>query len=85
MKRLLAATAMAAFGLAPVIAVACEDYDATSASATPAVLAASAPAPAASKAPAPSLVKSLAPKATKPTVKVTAPASDQKLVVGTTN
>jgi imidazolonepropionase-like amidohydrolase len=84
MKRVLTVTALAALGFAPAIALACEDYDATSASATPAVLAASAPAPSASKAPAPSLVKS-APKATKSTVKVTAPASDQKLVVGTTN
>jgi hypothetical protein len=86
MNRILAATAVAAFGLAPVIASACEDYDATSASATPAVLAASSPAPAASKAPATPVAKSLAPHASKQAaVKVKAPVTDQKLMVGATN
>jgi hypothetical protein len=86
MKRILTATAVAAFGLAPVIAFACEDYDATSASATPAVLAASSPAPAASKAPATPVAKSLAPHATKQAaVKAKAPATDQKVAVSATN
>jgi hypothetical protein len=83
MKRILAATAVAAFGLAPVIAFACEDDEAASASATPAVLAASAPAPAASKAPATPVAKSLAPRTTRQAaVKVKAPVTDQKLVAG---
>ena len=86
MKRLLAATALAAFGLAPAISMACEDYDASSAAATPAALMASAPAPAVSKAPATAVAKALAPNATKQAVvKVKVSAPDQKLASSTTN
>jgi hypothetical protein len=84
MKRLLAAVALAVFGLTPAIAAACEDYDATSASATPAALMASSPVPAASKAPAPAVAKSLAP-AKQATGKAKAPVAEQKVVLGTTN
>ena len=86
MKRIFAATALAAFGLAPAISLACEDYDATSAAATPASLMASAPAPAVSKAPATAVAKSLAPNTTRQAaVKTKASAPDQRLVASTTN
>jgi len=85
MKRVLAATAVAIFGLAPAIGAACDYDDATSASVTPPVQVA-APAPAATKMPAPTVAKAPAPRAVKQVVgKVTAPAPDQKLAVGTTN
>ena len=51
MKKTLIATALALIGFAPAIASACEDYDATSASATPPAQLAT-PAPAATKVPA---------------------------------
>ena len=86
MKRILAATALTAFGLAPAISLACEDYDATSAAATPASLMASAPAPAASKVPATAVAKSFAPNTTRQAVvKMKASAPDQKLAASATN
>ena len=86
MKRMLAATALAAFSLAPAIGVACEDYDATSAAATPASLVAAAPAAAVSKAPATTVAKALAPNANKQaTVKAKASAPEQKLAASNTN
>jgi hypothetical protein len=64
MKRALAATALAIFGLVPAIGSACEYNDDSSASAA-AQLGLASP-PAASKVPAPRVAKALAPKATKP-------------------
>ena len=84
MKQIVTAIALTAFGLAPAIGVACEDYDATSAAATPASLLASAPAPAVSKAPA--IAKALAPNATKQSaVKAKAQVPQQKVAVNTAN
>ena len=86
MKRMLAATALAALSLAPAIGVACEDYDATSAAATPASLVAAAPSAAVSKAPATSVAKALAANPNKQaTVKVKASAPEQKLAASNTN
>jgi len=86
MKQILTAIALAAFGLAPAIGVACEDYDATSAAATPASLMASAPAPAVSKAPATAVTKALAPNATRQTAaKTKAQVPQQKVAVNTAN
>ena len=84
MKRLLTATVLALFGLAPAIGSACEDYDASSAAATPPALLAASPAPSASKAPAQPVAKSLAASATKhATAKQKVPA-DQKLITVST-
>ena len=84
MKQILSAIALIAFGLAPAIGVACEDYDATSAAATPASLMASAPAPAVSKAPATAVAKTLTPNATKQAaLKAKAQGPQQKVAVNT--
>jgi hypothetical protein len=86
MKRVLVATALVAFGLAPAIGAACEYNDESAASATPLVQMGSAQAPAATKVPAPTVAKALAPNAVKQVAgKVKAPAPDQKLAVGATN
>ncbi|TMG80747.1 MAG: hypothetical protein E6H74_14210 [Betaproteobacteria bacterium] len=89
MKRVLVATALAVFGLAPAMSAACEYSDDSSASATPSVQLGSAPAPAATtatKVPASAVAKTLAPHALKQAAgKVKAPVPDQKLAVGTPN
>jgi hypothetical protein len=84
MKRVLVATALAVFGLAPAMSAACEYGDDSSASATPSVQLGSAPAPAATKVPATAVAKTLAPNALKQAAgKVKASVPDQKLAVGT--
>ena len=86
MKKVLVATALAVFGLAPVMSPACEYNDDSSASATLPVQLGSAPTPAATKVPATAVAKTLAPHAVKQVAgKVKASAPDQKLAVGTTN
>jgi len=86
MKKVLVATALAVFGLAPAMSAACEYSDDSSASATPPVRLGSAPTPAATKVPAPAVAKTIAPNALKQVAgKVKAPVPDQKLAVGTTN
>lgn len=86
MKTVVAATALALFGLAPAIGAACEYNDDSSASAAPPSQMASAPPPATTKAPAPAVAKALAPNSVKQAAgKVKSPASDQKLAVGSTN
>ena len=86
MKRALAATALAAFCLAPVTAAACDEYDDSMASATPPAQVASVAPSAVSKAPAVSVAKAPASKLTKQVaVKRSAPASDTKVVAGTSN
>lgn len=85
MKRVLAAIALALFGLAPAIGSACE-YDASSASTAPPAQLGLAPAPAATKAPAPTVAKAPALKTAKQVLgKIKAPAADAKLVVVSTN
>src|SRR5881396_291450 len=84
MKKVLAATAVVVFGLAPAIGAACDYSDDSSASATPPVLA-STPAPAATKVPA-AVAKTSTPNALKQVAsKAKAPVPDQKVAVGTTN
>jgi hypothetical protein len=86
MKKVLVATALAVFGVAPAMSAACEYSDDSSASATPPVQFGSAPTPAATKVPAPAVAKKIAPNALKQVAgKVKAPVPDQKLAVGTTN
>ncbi len=86
MKRVLAATAMVVFGLAPAIGAACEYNDDSSASVTLPAQLASTPAPAATKVPARTVAKAFAPGATKQVqAPVKASALDQKLAAGTTN
>jgi hypothetical protein len=84
MKTVVAATALALFGLVPTIGAACEYNDATSASASPVEQMAAASMPAASKVPAAPVVKASAPAVKQVAVKVKSP-SDQKLAAGTTN
>lgn len=86
MKRVLVATALAAFGLAPAIGAACEyDGDTSASAATPAQLS-SAPAPEATKAPAPKVAKAFVPSTPKQVVdKAKAPVADQKLAAATRN
>ena len=86
MKKVLVATAVAVFGLAPAIGAACDmGMDDSSASAAPpAQLAMPAPAPAATKVPV--VAKTSTPNALKQAaVKTKAPVPDQKVAVGTTN
>ena len=88
MKRLLAATSIAAFGLAPAIGIACEYMDESSASAQPAAQLASTPAPAATKVPQAKGATALAQKASKQDVakaKAAVPAPDQKVAAVTHN
>jgi hypothetical protein len=86
MKRVLAATALAIFGLVPAMGSACEYNDDSAASAaSPAQLGLASP-PAASKVPAPTVAKALAPKAAnKMTDKAKPVAPDRKLAVVTSN
>ena len=86
MKRVLAATALAAFGLVPAIGAACEyDGDSSASAALPAQLA-SAPVPEATKVPAPKVAKTFAPKPAKQVVdKAKAPVPDQTLAAATRN
>jgi len=86
MKKVLVATAVAVFGLAPAIGAACDmGMDDSSASAAPpAQLATPAPAPAATKVPV--VAKTSTPNALKQAaVKTKGPVPDQKVAVGTTN
>ena len=84
MKKVLVATALGVFGLAPAIGAACDmGMDDSSASAAPPVQLAT-PAPAASKVPV--VAKTSTPNALKQVaVKTKAPVPDQKVAVGTTN
>jgi hypothetical protein len=65
MKRFLAGTTVALFGLAPMIGWACEYTDASMAASTPEAKLGLAAAPAASKAPAPVVAKAPAVKQAK--------------------
>jgi hypothetical protein len=88
MKRLLAAAAIAAFGLAPAIGAACEYMDESSASATPPAQLASTPAPAATKVPQAKVTPALASKGSKQDVaktKAPAPAPEQKVAAASNN
>ena len=79
MKKLLAATVVGLFGLAPVVASACEYLDAEASAALPSQLA-STPAPAATKVPISTVAKAPAAKTSKQTVtKVKASPQDAKL------
>jgi hypothetical protein len=78
MKRILAATALVAFGLAPTIGYACEYNDASMASANTTGQLGLQPAPQASKAPAPVVAKAVTPKVVKQ-AKTKAPVTDAKL------
>ncbi len=84
MKKVLVATAVAVFGLAPAIGAACDmGMDDSSASAAPPAQLAT-PAPAATKVPV--VAKTSTPNALKQAaVKTKAPVPDQKVAVGTTN
>ena len=84
MKKVLVATAVAVFGLAPAIGAACDmGMDDSSASAAPPAQLAT-PAPAATKVP--EVAKTATPNALKQAaVKTKAPVPDQKVAVGTTN
>jgi hypothetical protein len=83
MKRALAATALALFGLAPAIGAACEYNDASAASASEQL--GMAPVPPASKAPAPVVAKASAAKTSGVQTKVKAPLTDAKLVAVKSN
>jgi len=84
MKKVLVATAVVVFGLAPAMGAACDmGMDDSSASAAPPAQLA-APAPAATKVPV--VAKTSTPNALKQAaVKTKAPVPDQKVAVGTTN
>ena len=86
MKRVLAATALAIFGLVPATGTACEYNDDSAASAaSPPQLGLASP-PAASKVPAPTVAKALAAKAAKPMAGNAKPlAPDRKVAVVTSN
>lgn len=85
MKRLLAASSLVLFGLAPAIGAACEYNDASASTSSPEQLG-MAPAPQASKAPAPVIAKApVAKTAKQATDKVKTASSDAKLVVVKTN
>ena len=85
MKQLWAATAIAAFGLAPAIGTACEYMDESSASAQPPAQLASTPA--ATKAPQAKAAQAIAPKASKQNVAKAkaAAAPEQKVAAATGN
>jgi len=88
MKRLLAATTIAAFGLAPAIGTACEYMDQSSASAAPPAQLASTPPPPTTKVPQAKATAAIAPKASKQNVaraKAAAPASEQKVAAAGSN
>ncbi len=80
MKRLLAGTALAVFGLAPAMGSACDYTDDSAASAAPTTQMASASPSAASKVRATASAKALAPKTSKAMAdKTKAIPADQKL------
>ena len=88
MKRVLAATALAIFGLVPAMGSACEYNDDSSASAAASASAqlGLASPPAASKVPAPTVAKALAPKAANKMADKAKPlAPDRKLAVVISN
>jgi hypothetical protein len=84
MKRVLAATALIIFGLAPAMGFACEYTDDSAASAAMSTQLASTPAPAASKAPARTVAQALTTKAAKPD-KAKSLAPDRKVAAVTSN
>ena len=86
MKNVLAATALAIFGLAPAIGERADYTDDSWASSSPPAQLGLAPAPAATKVPAPDVAKVVAPESVKPVArKAKAPARvpDQKLAAST--
>jgi len=83
MKRLVTAAALAAFGLMPLTAAACGEYDEAMATATPPAQLASTP-PAASKVPAASVKVTLS-KVAKPAAKRAVPVSEPKVAAAATN
>ncbi len=83
MKRMLAATALVAFGLAPAVGFACEYNDASMASANSTEPPGLQAAPQASKAAAPVVAKAVMRKAVKQ-AKTPAPVTDAKLGVAAT-
>ena len=83
MKRLVTAAVLAAFGLIPLTAAACGEYDEAMATSTPPAQLASPP-PAASKAPV-ATTKTPLLKVTKTVAKRTAPASEAKVAAATAN
>ena len=86
MKRVwVAASALAAFSVVPLTAMACDAYDEAMATATPPAALASAP-PAASKVPVATVAKTPISKTTKQVaVKVDARASDAKVAAAGSN
>jgi hypothetical protein len=86
MKRVLAVTALAIFGLVPAMGSACEYNDDSAASAAPPAQLGLASPPAASKVPAPTIAKALAQKAVNKMADKAKPlAPDRKLAVVTSN
>jgi len=81
MNRVLIASAIITFGMAPAIGAACEYADDSWASASPPEkIGAATPAPAASTVPASTIAKTSAPKASaSTTAKTKTPAPDQKV------
>ena len=86
MKRILVtAASLAAFGLAPLSASACDAYDEAMATTTPPAVLASTP-PAASKVPATTVAKTLVSKTSRQVaVKVDARSADTKVAATTSN
>ena len=88
MKRLLAATTIAAFGLAPAIGSACEYMDQSSASTAPPAQLASTPQAAATRVPEAKATPAVAAKASKQDVakaKAAGPAPEQKVAASSSN
>jgi hypothetical protein len=85
MKKFLAAAVVAAFGVAPVVGLACEYNDASMASADPPAQLGLQPAPQASKAPAPTTVAKALPKAQKQVADKARTPVDAKMAVATRN
>ena len=85
MKRLLAAIALAVFGLAPAIGAACEYSDASMASSSPPAQLAVTPPPAASKVPAPTTVAKVLPAKAVKQAPDKAKAPGDKVAAVTTN
>jgi hypothetical protein len=84
MKRLMTVTALAALVLAPLTAVACDEYDEAMATATPPASMAST-APAASKAPVSTIAKASVAKSKQKASKPVAKAGDAKVAAATAN
>jgi hypothetical protein len=86
MKKVLVATALTLFALAPAMSAACEYSDGSSASVAPSTQWGSAPTPAATKVSASAVAKTPAQNVVKHvTGKVKAPVADQKLAIGMNN